>query len=142
MNLVLKHEYRTNSEFIDQFINCVKDSDLIFESSDLYDMGITDKLQLEKAIERARLTFSFAELDLSWHFKPYYIDRSGELDHAWRLSKMAFVLSFLKADVYDKHSAELQRIMAKKAGDLFFDWEQLYADGEKERRPIMETVRL
>ena len=79
------------------------------------------RAELEKAIERAQLSCSFAGLDLSWHFKACYIDLAGELVHSWRLSKVAFTLAFLKADVYDKESADLQQIIATKVAEQFFN---------------------
>ncbi|MEQ8477182.1 hypothetical protein [Fulvivirga sp.] len=141
MNLVLKNEFGTNSNSIDQFINRVKDSYLIFESDDLCQLGITDELQLEKAIERAQLTCSFAGLDLSWHFKAYYIDLAGELVHAWKLSKLAFILSFIKADVYDKNSADLQHIIVTKAGDLFFNGEREDIKSTLEIQSKLESMK-
>ena len=120
MDLVLNHNYDTINDVIKNFIRQVKESDLIFDSNDLFDLGVNNDQNLETVIERAQLVCSFAGLDLKYHFKPYFIDSHGELQHAWRLSKLAFTLCFLKSDVYDTENANLQTIIAGKVSELFF----------------------
>lgn len=120
MDLVLNHSYNSISDVVKHFIKQVRESDLIFDSRDLFELGVNNHQQLDKAIEGARLSCSFAGLDLNNHFKPYYIDKNGELFQAWRLSKLAFTLCFLKSDVYDMESANLQTIIAGRVSELFF----------------------
>jgi len=43
------------------------------------------------------------------------------LSKAWRLSKLAYTLCLLKADVFDYEGANLQTLMANKISNLFLD---------------------
>jgi hypothetical protein len=120
MNLTVNGTFEKNSYFLDHFLENLKEGDLTFDSQDLLKFGIKNSRQLEVAIEKARHTFSRAGIDLSWHFRAYYIDIHGELLHAWKLSKKAFVLTFLKADAIEETTAVLQQKIADKVSNLFF----------------------
>lgn len=129
MNIVSYQETYDIEGGIDHFLDNLKYADLSFHSEDLISLGITNEQDLEEAIERARLSCSFAGLDLSWHFKDYYIDVNGQLLHAWRLSQLAFLLTFIKADINEQKLAELQlKIIEAASGSFFSDF---YKPGNK-----------
>lgn len=119
MDLMLANHTELSNIYIDDFIDNLKNSSLEFDSEDLRSFGITSNNQIEKAIDRARLTCSLSGLDLSWHFHAYYIGMNGEVQHAWKLSKLAFLLALYKADALKSDTANFQTEMAENMLENF-----------------------
>ena len=113
MDLLLTKKPEVGSHSINDFIARLKNSNLQFDSEDLRPLGIENNDQLEKAVDRARFACSLAGLDLSWHFREYYIGTVEEVIRAWKMSQLAFVLAFLKADPLRKETATLQTEIAE-----------------------------
>lgn len=84
-------------------------------------MGLKHKDQIHSAIEKTQQILYLAGEDLNFHIKIYYVDKNGVLSKAWRLSKLAYTLFLLKADVFDYEGANLQTLMANKISNLFLD---------------------
>ena len=121
MELVIYHNYQSVIDKIEAYIKVLRENELNYDSQELQSLGLKHKDQIHSAIERTQQILYLAGEDLNFHIKIYYVDKNGVLSKAWRLSKLAYTLCLLKADVFDYEGANLQTLMANKISNLFLD---------------------
>ncbi|WKK84392.2 hypothetical protein QYS48_19745 [Marivirga arenosa] len=121
MELVIYHNYQSVIDKIEAYIKVLRENELNYDSQELQSLGLKHKDQIHSAIEKTQQILYLAGEDLNFHIKIYYVDKNGVLSKAWRLSKLAYTLCLLKADVFDYEGANLQTLMANKISNLFLD---------------------
>ncbi|MFC7444913.1 hypothetical protein C7H62_0547 [Mesoflavibacter sp. HG96] len=88
---IYKHNYNSNSETLNHFLEMVYASQMNYLASDLLKKGIS-KDDISQAVKEAIEVMKMANMNINQHFIPVYTQINGFLFKDFKLSHQAFKL--------------------------------------------------